>query len=124
MTNQHQMNSEEMDSFLTRNKEVFYNEDGTAKFKNNEDLAGLIAEKSGYKTFATDYAMLLMDIPQFAGINSLWRGLATKKATNALRIAMPIFAKSNLTSFPSLFITLYIVIILLCLSLVTLIIIH
>ena len=82
-----QMNSEEMDSFLTRNKEVFYNEDGTAKFKNNEELAGLIAEKSGYKTFATDYVMLLMDIPQFAGINSLWRGLATKKATNALRIA-------------------------------------
>ena len=82
-----EMNSEEMNSFLTRNKEVFYNKDGSAKFKNNEELAGLIAEKSGYKTFATDYAMLLMDIPQFAGINSLWRGLANKKITNSLRIA-------------------------------------
>ena len=82
-----EMSSEEMNSFLERNKEIFYNKDNTPKFKNNEELAGLIAEKSGYKTFATDYAMLLMDIPQFAGINSLWRGLATKKATNALRIA-------------------------------------
>lgn len=80
------MSPKEMDSFLERNKNIFYNKDNTPKFNNVEDLAGIIAEESGYKTFGTDYAMLLMDVIQFAGINSMWKGLANKKATNSLRL--------------------------------------
>lgn len=81
------MSGEEKDKFLQTNKELFYDKDNNPKFKSNEDLANIIAEKSGYKTFGSDYAMLLMDVAQFAGINSMWRGLANRRATGRLRIA-------------------------------------
>lgn len=62
--------------------------------KTNEEVAAYIADASANKTFINDYAMLLMDIPQFAGLNGLFRGLANKKATARLAIANKNAAKN------------------------------
>ena len=74
-----QMEDEDKSKFLQRNP----NFEG----KSNEEIASLIAEKSGYKTFGSDYAMLLMDIVQFAGLKGMYRGLANREATANLKIA-------------------------------------
>lgn len=62
--------------------------------KSNEEIAKWIADASANETFINDYAMLLMDIPQFAGINALWRGLANKTKTARLSIANQNAAKN------------------------------
>lgn len=62
--------------------------------KSNEEIAKWIADASANETFINDYAMLLMDIPQFAGINALWRGLANKTKTARVAIANKNAAKN------------------------------
>ena len=52
--------------------------------KTDEQIAEYIASSSASKTFWNDYAMLLMDIPQFAGISAMWRGLRNKAITGNL----------------------------------------
>ena len=58
------------------------------KFGNasNEEIASYIAEQSSYKTFGADYAMLLMDIAQFAAIPGMYRGLRNRATTGNLNI--------------------------------------
>lgn len=79
--------SEEEEIIKKKQREEFIKNNPEFEGKSKEEIASLIAEKSGYKTFATDYAMLIMDVAQFAGINSMWRGLANRRATGRLRIA-------------------------------------
>lgn len=55
--------------------------------KSNEEIASYLASVSADKTFANDFAMLLMDIPQFKAISSLWKGVTNKEVTAGLRIA-------------------------------------
>ena len=52
--------------------------------KTDEQIAEYIASSSASKTFWNDYTMLLMDIPQFAGISAMWRGLRSKAITGNL----------------------------------------
>ena len=52
--------------------------------KNDEEIAEYIASSSASKTFWNDYWMLLMDIPQFAGISAMWRGVRNKAITGNL----------------------------------------
>lgn len=41
---------------------------------NDDDIAANIATVSAGETFGNDYWMLLMDIPQFKGLKSIWKG--------------------------------------------------
>ncbi len=68
------MPDEEFVKFLTNNPEF----DGMSK----DDIAKEIARKSANTTFYNDYAMLLMDIPQFKALGKLW-GRATRRASTA-----------------------------------------
>ncbi len=68
------MPAEEYAKFLARNTEF----EGMSK----DEIAKEIARKSMMTTFANDYWMLAMDIPQFKALGSLW-GLASKRATTA-----------------------------------------
>ena len=68
------MPAEEYAKFLERNSEF----EGMSK----DEIAKEIARKSMMTTFANDYWMLAMDIPQFKALGSLW-GLASKRATTA-----------------------------------------
>ena len=68
------MPAEEYAKFLARNSEF----EGMSK----DEIAKEIARKSMMTTFANDYWMLAMDIPQFKALGSLW-GLASKRATTA-----------------------------------------
>ena len=52
--------------------------------KSDEEIAEYIASSSASKTFWNDYWMLLMDIPQFAGISAMWRGVRNKAITGNL----------------------------------------
>lgn len=73
------MTPEEKNDLITRNP----NFEG----KTNEEIASYLASVSADKTFANDFAMLLMDIPQFKAISSLWKGVTKKEVTAGLRIA-------------------------------------
>lgn len=68
------MPAEEYAKFLARNSEF--------KDMSKDEIAKEIARKSMMTTFANDYWMLAMDIPQFKALGSLW-GLASKRATTA-----------------------------------------
>ena len=68
------MPDEEFIKFLTNNPEF----DGMSK----DDIAKEIARKSAQTTFWNDYAMLLMDIPQFKALGKLW-GRTTRRASTA-----------------------------------------
>lgn len=68
------MPDEEFVKFLTNNPEF----DGMSK----DDIAKEIARKSAQTTFWNDYAMLLMDIPQFKALGKLW-GRTTRRASTA-----------------------------------------
>lgn len=52
-----------------------------------DDIAKEIARKSANKTFYNDYWMLLMDIPQFKALGSIWGKGARRSSTAAERIA-------------------------------------
>lgn len=73
---------EDKNKFFENNPEIF------EKFGNssNEEIASYIAEQSSYKTFGSDYAMLLMDIAQFAAIPGMYRGLTNRASTGNLKI--------------------------------------
>ena len=72
-------NEKELEKFLNNNPEFVG--------KSKEEIADIIAYKSGHETYVNDFAMLLMDIPQFKAISSLWKGVASKETNAALRIA-------------------------------------
>lgn len=73
------MPAKEFIKFLANNPE----------FKNmsKEDIAKEIARKSANKTFYNDYWMLLMDIPQFKAIGSIWGRHAQRASKASERIA-------------------------------------
>ena len=64
----------EFDKFIANNPEF--------KGMNADDIAKEIAKKSANKTFYNDYWMLLMDIPQFKALGSIW-GKGAKRASKA-----------------------------------------
>lgn len=59
------------------------------KFKDmsKDDIAKEIARNSANKTFYNDYLMLLMDIPQFKALGSIWGKGAKRASTASERIA-------------------------------------
>lgn len=64
----------EFEKFIANNPEF--------KGMNADDIAKEIAKKSANKTFYNDYWMLLMDIPQFKALGSIW-GKGAKRASKA-----------------------------------------
>ena len=78
------LNQEEFKKLVERNPD-FVDDNGLVK--SNEQIASLIAEKGAYKTFGSDYALLMFDIMQFAAIPSMYRGLANRHANARLQIA-------------------------------------
>ena len=78
------LNQEEFKKLIERNPD-FVDDNGLAK--SNEQIASLIAEKGAYKTFGSDYALLMFDIMQFASIPSMYRGLANRHAGSRLTVA-------------------------------------
>lgn len=73
------MPDEEFAKFLTNNPE-FAN-------MSKDDIAKEIARKSANTTFYNDYAMLLMDIPQFKALGKLWGRTGRRATTASERIA-------------------------------------
>lgn len=77
------LNSQERIKLLENNPE-FINEDGTPK--SDEEISKLIASNAGMYTFWKDYWMLLMDIPQYFALGSLWKGIPNKASSARLSI--------------------------------------
>ena len=73
------MPSEEFAKFLANNPEF--------EGKTNDEIAKEIARKSANTTFINDYAMLLMDIPQFKALGKLWGKTGRRATTASERIA-------------------------------------
>lgn len=73
------MPDSEFTKFLNRNPEF--------KDMSKDDIAKEIARKSANKTFWNDYWMLLMDIPQFKALGSIWGKGAKRASTASERIA-------------------------------------
>lgn len=73
------MPSEEFAKFLANNPEF--------EGKTNDEIAKEIARKSANTTFINDYAMLLMDIPQFKALGKLWGRTGRRATTASERIA-------------------------------------
>ena len=75
------MDDNERQEFLKRNAQ-FIN-------KSDEEIAESIAQMSAGNVFRNDYWMLLMDIPQFKSLSSIWKGtgVASKAATRGVRKA-------------------------------------
>ena len=75
------MSSEERNDLYSRNPEF--------QGLSDNEIAEQIASVSSGHTFANDYWMLLMDIPQFKALSSIWKGagVASKATTRALRKA-------------------------------------
>lgn len=73
------MPDSEFTKFVNRNPEF--------KDMSKDDIAKEIAKKSANKTFWNDYWMLLMDIPQFKALGSIWGKGARRASTASERIA-------------------------------------
>lgn len=73
------MPNEEFDKFLINNPEF--------ADMSKDDIAKEIARKSANKTFYNDYWMLLMDIPQFKALGSIWGKGARRSSTARERLA-------------------------------------
>lgn len=73
------MPDSEFTKFVNRNPEF--------KDMSKDDIAKEIARKSANKTFWNDYWMLLMDIPQFKALGSIWGKGAKRASTASERIA-------------------------------------
>ena len=73
------MPAEEFTKFLFNNPEF--------KDMSKDDIAKEIARKSANTTFYNDYAMLLMDIPQFKALGKLWGRTGRRTNTASERIA-------------------------------------
>ena len=74
------MNDTEFNKFITRHEEF--------KGKSKEDIANTIAARAAKETFKKDYWMLLMDIPQFYTLGSIWGKTLSRSSTAAERIAV------------------------------------
>lgn len=74
------MNDTEFNKFITRHEEF--------KGKTKEDIANTIAARAAKETFKKDYWMLLMDIPQFYTLGSIWGKTLSRSSTAAERIAV------------------------------------
>ena len=77
--NLNNMPDSEFTKFVNRNPEF--------KDMSKDDIAKEIARKSANKTFWNDYWMLLMDIPQFKALGSIWGKGAKRASTASERIA-------------------------------------
>ena len=77
--NLNNMPDSEFTKFVNRNPEF--------KDMSKDDIAKEIARKSANKTFWNDYWMLLMDIPQFKALGSIWGKGAKRVSTASERIA-------------------------------------
>lgn len=75
---------DELNNMSDKDKEEFYKNNPEFIGLDNEEIAKRIASRSADKTFANDYAMLLMDIVQFKAIGSLWKGRRNIKANPKL----------------------------------------
>lgn len=69
----------EFDKFIANHPEF--------KGKTTDEIAKEIARKSANKTFKNDYWMLLMDIPQFKALGSIWGKNTARTSTATERIA-------------------------------------
>lgn len=74
------MDDAEFNKFIARHEEF--------KGKSKEDVANIIAARSAKETFKNDYWMLLMDIPQFYTLGSIWGKTLSRNSTAAERIAV------------------------------------
>lgn len=74
------MNDTEFNKFIARHEEF--------KGKSKEDIANTIAARAAKETFKKDYWMLLMDIPQFYTLGSIWGKTLSRSSTAAERIAV------------------------------------
>ena len=74
------MDDTEFNKFITRH--------GEFKGKSKEDIANTIAARAAKETFKKDYWMLLMDIPQFYTLGSIWGKTLSRSSTAAERIAV------------------------------------
>ena len=73
------MPDEEFAKFINRNPQFID--------MSKDDIAKEIARKSANTTFYNDYAMLLMDIPQFKALGKLWGRTGRRATTVSERIA-------------------------------------
>ena len=71
------MTPEEKNDLISRNPDF--------EGKTDDEIASYLSSISADKTYANDFAMLLMDIAQFKAISSLWKGVENKATTAALR---------------------------------------
>lgn len=76
-------------NFTPEQRERFLNLNPQFKDKSDEEIADGIASSSAFQTFKNDYWMLLMDIPQFKTLSSIYKGagIASKATTKAVRQA-------------------------------------
>lgn len=74
------MDNTEFNKFITRHEEF--------NGKSKEDIANTIAARAAKETFKKDYWMLLMDIPQFYTLGSIWGKTLSRSSTAAERIAV------------------------------------
>lgn len=74
------MDDTEFNKFITRHEEF--------NGKSKEDIANTIAARAAKETFKKDYWMLLMDIPQFYTLGSIWGKTLSRSSTAAERIAV------------------------------------
>lgn len=74
------MDNTEFNKFIARHEEF--------KGKSKEDIANTIAARAAKETFKKDYWMLLMDIPQFYTLGSIWGKTLSRSSTAAERIAV------------------------------------
>lgn len=74
------MDDTEFNKFIARHEEF--------KGKSKEDIANTIAARAAKETFKKDYWMLLMDIPQFYTLGSIWGKTLSRSSTAAERIAV------------------------------------
>lgn len=85
---------ENLQGMIAKDKQDGTNEFGkflanNPEFKNMsvDDIAKEIARKSANTTFINDYAMLLMDVPQFKALGKLWGNVGRRSSTASERIA-------------------------------------
>lgn len=79
----------ELASISLEQREDLYARNPEFQGLSDNEIAEQIASVSSGHTFANDYWMLLMDIPQFKALSSIWKGagVASKASTRALRKA-------------------------------------
>ena len=78
-----QMNSEEYQEVVNRNKDILEGVDTNDK----EAVADAIAHKSANRTFAEDFANIGFDIVQLYGLRNTWKGLRNAHGSASLDLA-------------------------------------